>query len=330
VSNDPASQERADEAHRKSVVLLRNDDNLLPLNDNQIKDVKLYIEVFAANNYTGITKGLKNVMKINDPSITITNNIEDATHAFVWVRPQTSTGSPAITIGPETRISNEAKAKINEIQKAIPTILAINMTSPWIIEDIEPHAAAVISTFNVKPEAVIDVIRGKYNPTGKMPFTIPANMKAVRSKAGDIPGYAADPSYAYKNKNGDQYWFDFGLSYPSDSELLNELKDLTEKYIEAGEISGPVANQLTNALKQSVHHLENGSKDNAKRFIENYESHLNRESNDRHVRAEAKENATKAARIIVQKWKITHENFDFLLKKLISSLKEINFFLVKT
>ena len=32
VVNNPASQERADDAHRKSVVLLRNDNNLLPLN----------------------------------------------------------------------------------------------------------------------------------------------------------------------------------------------------------------------------------------------------------------------------------------------------------
>ena len=46
VVNNPASQERADEAHRKSVVLLRNDNNLLPLTDEKIKEVKLYVEMF--------------------------------------------------------------------------------------------------------------------------------------------------------------------------------------------------------------------------------------------------------------------------------------------
>ncbi len=211
VVNNPETQKKADEAHRKSVVLLRNDDNLLPLKDNKIDDVKLYVEVFAAGNSTDITNGLKDTIKEYDSSITITDNVEEATHAFVWVRPRTSTGDPAITIGPETGITEVDR--INEIQETVPTILSINMTSPWIIEAIEPNAAAVISTFNVKPEAIVDVIRGNYNPTGKMPFTIPANMEAVENGAGDVPGYDEDPSYVYVNKHGDAYGYDFGLSY---------------------------------------------------------------------------------------------------------------------
>ena len=70
-----------------------------------------------------------------------------------------------------------------------------------------------MSTFGVKTEAIVDVIRGKFNPTGKLPFTIPANKEAVVNEVGDIPGYVEDPSYSYKNKYGDTYGFDFGLSY---------------------------------------------------------------------------------------------------------------------
>ena len=53
------------------------------------------------------------------------------------------------------------------------------MTNPWLIDEIEPNAAAVISTFGVQGEALVDVIRGKFNPTGKLPFTIPADEEAV-------------------------------------------------------------------------------------------------------------------------------------------------------
>ncbi|RDW21398.1 beta-glucosidase [Oceanobacillus arenosus] len=211
VVNDKKTQKKVDQAHRQSVVLLRNDDNLLPLENKEIKDVKLYVEVFAANNSENITNGLKKTIREYDKSIKITDNIDEATHAFVWVRPSTSTASPKIKVGPETGIHDIDR--INAIQDAVPTILAINMTSPWLIEDIEPNAAAVLSTFNVKPEAVVDVIRGKYNPTGKMPFTIPANMEAVENEAGDVPGYDEDPSYVYVNKHGDAYGYDFGLSY---------------------------------------------------------------------------------------------------------------------
>ncbi|MBT2740605.1 glycoside hydrolase family 3 C-terminal domain-containing protein [Bacillus sp. ISL-77] len=217
VVNNPESQKKADEAHRKSLVLLRNDNidgkNVLPLGDSEIKDVKLYIEMFQGGNAAAATQKLKETIKRYDTSITVTDKLEEATHAFVWVRPVQSNwdNNPRITIGPETGITNVDR--IIEIQKKVPTITAINFTNPWLIDQIEPNAGAVISTFGVKAEAIVDVIRGKYNPTGKLPFTIPANKEAVDNEVGDIPGYVEDPSYVYKNKNGDSYGFDFGLTY---------------------------------------------------------------------------------------------------------------------
>ncbi|MBV7505415.1 glycoside hydrolase family 3 C-terminal domain-containing protein [Bacillus sp. sid0103] len=217
VVNNPKSQEKADEAHRKSLVLLRNDningENLLPLYDGIIKNVKLYVEMFPGGNDGAATKKLKETIQTYDKSITITDNLSEATHAFVWVRPVQSNwdNNPRITVGPETGINNVDR--IIEIQKKVPTITAINFTNPWLIDQIEPNAAAVISTFGVKAEAIVDVIRGKYNPTGKLPFTIPASKEAVDHEVGDIPGYVEDPSYVYKNKNGDAYGLDFGLTY---------------------------------------------------------------------------------------------------------------------
>jgi beta-glucosidase len=211
VASNPESQKIADEAHRKSIVLLRNDKKLLPLNNGQIKKVNLYVEVFTRSNAEGSTEALKEKITKYDDSINIVDSLEEATHAFVWVLPNNSTANPSIKIGPETGINNVDK--IVEIQKTVPTITAINMTNPWLIDEIEPNAAAVIGTFGVKAEALVDVIRGKFNPTGKLPFTIPADEEAVANEHGDIPGYEEDPSYVYKNSNGDEYWFDFGLSY---------------------------------------------------------------------------------------------------------------------
>lgn len=226
VANNPASQERADVAHRKSIVLLRNDKNLLPLNNEKIQQIKLYIEMFPGGKDEESTKKLKETIRNYDPAITITDRLEDATHAFVWVLPRQDImkKNPQITIGPDTRIYNVEK--IIEIQKKVPTITVINMNSPWLINEIEPNAAAVISTFGVKAEALVDVIRGKFNPTGKLPFTIPANQKAVDNEIGDIPGYAEDPSFVYRAKNGDAYVFDFGLSYNREVKQTITISDL--------------------------------------------------------------------------------------------------------
>lgn len=213
VVNNPESQELADEAHRKSIVLLRNDEQLLPLTDDKMTDVKLYVEQFSGGDAAAATANLKQAIKNYDQSITIVDTLEEATHAFVWVKPAQSNwdNNPRITVGPETGIANVNR--IIEIQKTVPTITAINFISPWLIEQIESNAAAVVTTFGTKAEAIVDVITGKFNPSGKLPFAIPANAEAVENEIGDIPSYDEDPSYSYQNKNGDRYEYGFGLSY---------------------------------------------------------------------------------------------------------------------
>ncbi|SMQ77569.1 beta-glucosidase [Bacillus sp. OV166] len=213
VVNNPESKEKADLAHRKSIVLLRNDQNLLPLNDKKIKDLKLYVESFPAGVQNANTIAFKETIQKYDPGITLTDHLEEATHALVWITPKQDLLSkqPLISIGSNTHIYN--KNRMIKIQKTVPTITAINFSSPWLIQEIEPNAAAVIGTFGVKTEALIDVIRGKFNPTGKLPLTIPANQEAVANDKMDVPGFDEAPSYAYQAKSGDKYRYGFGLSY---------------------------------------------------------------------------------------------------------------------
>ena len=135
---------------------------------------------------------------------------------------------PSISIGPDTNISN--KSRIIEIQKTVPTITVIHFSSPWLIQEIEPNAAAVIGTFGVKTEALVDVIRGEFNPTGKLPLTIPASGEAVANDKMDVPGFDEGPSYVYQAKSGDKYGYGFGLSYPKTKSIdIGEfLKNLFE------------------------------------------------------------------------------------------------------
>ncbi len=214
---NPEAKELAAEAHLKSIVLLRNDKNLLPLKDAKLKDVKLYVEMFPGGTDGASTKGLIETIQKHDPSIKITNNIEEATHAYIYVKPVQSNwdNNPRITIGPETGITNVDK--IIDIQKTVPTITAVNMTNPWVLDEIEPNAAALVATFGTKAEAIVDVIRGEFNPIGKLPFALPASMTAVDNEVGDVPSFAPeeDPDYSYVNKSGDKYQYGFGLSYNS-------------------------------------------------------------------------------------------------------------------
>ncbi|WHY01699.1 glycoside hydrolase family 3 N-terminal domain-containing protein [Neobacillus sp. DY30] len=215
VVSNPEAQKLADEAHLKSIVLLRNDKNLLPLKDAKLQKVKLYVELFGNGVNKATNENLKQAIKNHDDSIVIVDNLEEATHAFVWVKPAQSNwdNNPRITVGPETGVADVER--IVEIQKTVPTITAINFISPWLINQIEPNAAAVIATYGTKPEAIIDVIRGEFNPSGKLPFAIPANVDAVEKEVGDVPSFAEEEyaDYSYVSKSGDKYEYGFGISY---------------------------------------------------------------------------------------------------------------------
>jgi len=60
---------------------------------------------------------------------------------------------------------------------------------------------------------LLDVVRGRFAPVGKLPLTIPADQAAVDKNAPDVPGFAEAFDYAYKNRVSDKYVFGFGLTY---------------------------------------------------------------------------------------------------------------------
>jgi beta-glucosidase len=255
IASSPASAARADEAHRKSIVLLRNDRKLLPI----MGATKLYVEVMAgqAQRFGGRrgargpagapetpggvatgnpqaeaerggraafggrsgaaavngTAGLKALLA-KDRSVQIVDSIDQADAALLWLRPvvyqRPEHDYADIALSPLTGVD---VAKVKQIEAAKPTVLVINFINPWVINEVEPDAAAVLATFDVEAEALLDVVRGRFNPTGKLPLTIPADQAAVDKNAPDVPGYAEAFDYAYKNRANDKYLYGFGLTY---------------------------------------------------------------------------------------------------------------------
>jgi len=59
----------------------------------------------------------------------------------------------------------------------------------------------------------VDVVRGRFQPAGKLPLTIPVNQAAVDRNAPDVPGYAEAFDYAYKSRANNRYVYGFGLTY---------------------------------------------------------------------------------------------------------------------
>jgi beta-glucosidase len=96
---------------------------------------------------------------------------------------------------------------VNEILNAKPTILAINFTNPWVIDEIDKgKAKSILATFGTTQDALLDIVNGAFKPTGKMPFTTPISEKAAQENKSDVPGYLEPKGYGL-------FMFGDGLSY---------------------------------------------------------------------------------------------------------------------
>ncbi|MBN2389549.1 MAG: glycoside hydrolase family 3 C-terminal domain-containing protein, partial [Anaerolineae bacterium] len=95
------------------------------------------------------------------------------------------------------------KERLLALMAQVPTIVAIHLDRPAVIPEIAEACAGLVGSFGAADAAVLDVIFGRWNPTGKLPFELPRLMEAVRAQKTDVPYDSNDPLFP----------FGFGLSY---------------------------------------------------------------------------------------------------------------------
>jgi beta-glucosidase len=210
VASSPVHAAAAHEAHSKSIVLLRNDSAVLPLSS----EVLVYVEVLSERGNVA-TETTRRAFA-ESGLFGLADSIEEADVALLWIKPTLSLMRDAkgfdllLDLDESTGIDS---ARVKEIMALLPTIAVVSSTNPWVLANVEPGAAALLATFGVTERALAEIIAGRTQPAGRLPFTFPASMDAVRAKPSDIPGWAADASYAYTDRKGARYSFGFGLSY---------------------------------------------------------------------------------------------------------------------
>jgi beta-glucosidase len=95
-------------------------------------------------------------------------------------------------------------AAIQKIMRQKPTIVAVEFGRPLVIPELAAGSAALLATFGVSDEALLDVLVGNVNPSGKLPFELPSSMQAVRNQLEDLPYDSLEPLFR----------FGHGLGYP--------------------------------------------------------------------------------------------------------------------
>ncbi len=112
---------------------------------------------------------------------------------------------------PDMELVREMRKKMGDKK----VIVVVNTSNPFVLSEIEPLADAILITFTIQKQAILDVITGKYEPSGLLPFQMPANMKTVEEQAEDTPR----DMVCYKDADGNTYDFAYGLNW---SGIIND------------------------------------------------------------------------------------------------------------
>jgi beta-glucosidase len=213
--NNPAHKEVEREMARKSIVLLKNDRQLLPLPKGirtiavigPLANAKMEMEGFwsidwpDSNYIVSQLEGIRNKVGKRTHVIYARGcGIEDSSKAGFdeAIALATQADLVIVSVGEKRDMSGEAKSRSNihipgiqeDLVKAIygtgkPVVMLVNAGRPLIFPWSVEHIPAIVYTWwlgNEAGNAIADVLFGDYNPSGKLPISFPRT-------EGQIPIY---------------------------------------------------------------------------------------------------------------------------------------------
>ncbi|MEW9052241.1 MAG: glycoside hydrolase family 3 N-terminal domain-containing protein [Neobacillus sp.] len=249
VVDTPAHWEAAYEAHKKSVTILKNSNETLPLTAEKLEGKKVYVEVLhreteRAAAYT--EKARKECEELGQ--FTLVNQYEEADFAVLFLHPKSGSyfnATPGLlelelcenktlvaldgSTYQETTLTGMDHLK--EVCDSVHSrggkvIISVNVTLPWILGNVEPLADALVAGYDTFYKPQFEVIAGNFQPVGVLPLTLPASEEVIAVdengdcvSRNDVPGYDKDKympeglQYAYKDSDGNSYQLGHGLRY---------------------------------------------------------------------------------------------------------------------
>ena len=183
ISGNKEFKQKALEAQKKSIVLLKND-NLLPLK----KGKKLYVEGFTNHKFFSDFGEL--VDDVNKAEIIIK-------HIKTPYEKRNKYFLERFFRQGRLYYSKKEKKEILDLIDKKPSVVVVNLERPAILSDIDGKSYSLLAEFGSSDRAIIDVIFGEFNPIGKLPFELPSSQRAVENQMEDVPYDSKNPLYPY-------------------------------------------------------------------------------------------------------------------------------------
>ena len=225
---NPEAAAAALDAHRRSVVLAKNHDSVLPLTAESLAGKRVYLELFAKDLLVKDLDALRRRIAEAHPGIDFTTDHRGADVAIVILAPFIGSYFEFVGIG-DLAIDEHSHvdlAKVKEIRESVGTmVVALDAKFPWLLDDVEPLADALLVGFDTDRGVLVDAALGEFAPTGKLPITFPADADAIAvdedghcASPNDVPGFAKEQhmdgrAYVYVDADGNRYQLGHGLSW---------------------------------------------------------------------------------------------------------------------
>ncbi len=244
----PEHRAAARDVARKSIVLLKNEKNLLPLNrsqkialigplaDNKSELIGNWNGAGNANDCVSVQEGIANLRLAN---LAFARGCEiegtDKSGFAEALRVAQNADVVIVAVGEKAIMSGEAAARaditlpgvqeelvLELVKTGKPVVVVLMNGRPLAIPKIAESAAAILETWWLGTEAgnaIADVLFGEYNPSGKLPMTFPRSVGQVSIFYNEkSTGRPFDPNSKWTSKyideaNSPLYPFGFGLSY---------------------------------------------------------------------------------------------------------------------
>ena len=68
-----------------------------------------------------------------------------------------------------------------------PVIVCMALSNPAVVSEFESKIEGLVVSFGVQDQAYMDILSGAAQPSGLLPFQMPADMKTVEEQKEDVP-----------------------------------------------------------------------------------------------------------------------------------------------
>jgi beta-glucosidase len=81
----------------------------------------------------------------------------------------------------------EERERLLKLAGQVATVLVVHLERPAVLTELADACRGLIGSFGAAPEVILDLVFGRFPPTGRLPFELPSSMEAVRRQLPDVP-----------------------------------------------------------------------------------------------------------------------------------------------